>query len=68
MNDDIQNNKDRTVFLTGLGLLLTKYNMTWDDIDIDLNTHFINIKAEIIDEQLFNFIEELKGLTGGELI
>ena len=64
VRDKRQDGIDKSQFLTGLSLVLGKYGLSWNDMNIDFDKGIINIKTDMKPEAILNFLTEVEKTAG----
>ena len=64
VRDKRQDGIDKSRFLTGLSLVMGKYGLSWNDMDIDFDKGIINIKTDMKPEAILDFLTEVEKTAG----
>ena len=64
VRDKKQDTIDRGQFLTGLSLVMGKYGLSWNDMDINFDKGIINIKTDMKPDAILNFLTEVEKTAG----
>ena len=64
VRDKRQDGIDKSQFLTGLSLVMGKYGLSWNDMDINFDKGIINIKTDMKPEAILDFLTEVEKTAG----
>jgi len=60
-----RNDKTRALFLTTMGPVLERHNLSWQDVDINWDTGVIDFRVDIDTMEIVHFLTDLDKATGG---
>ena len=64
VRDKRQDGIDKSRFLTGLSLVMGKYGLSWNDMDINFDKGVINIKTDMKPEAIIKFLTDVEDVAG----
>lgn len=60
-----ERDKEKALFLTTLGVVLERHNMTWRDVNVNWVAGEIDIRFDASEPEIMSFLVDLHKTTGG---